>query len=181
MMTGFGGATADREETTAMTDQTATQAWPPHDPATRRRLPPASPPVDPRRVEALPPAERGRVAPPNPALAAHPSGMRPPGPPATIPTGAPFAINGSLRRPPRLTGQVVDRSGNPIAASVNSALLPYGAGGNTLADAGGAFIIDLPQDGTHRLSAFAAGFLTTYAPSTIDSNAASSWLALIHI
>ena len=110
-----------------------------------------------------------------PDLAWPPSGMPPPGTPVTITNGAPIVINESLKRLPRLTGQVVDRSGNPIAASVNSALLPYGAGGNTLADAGGAFTIDLPQDGTHRLSAFAAGFLTTYAPSTIDSNAASSW------
>ena len=71
MMTGFGGATADREETTAMTDQTATQAWPAHDPATRRWLPAASTPVDPGRVEALLAAEWERFVRQTPASAEH--------------------------------------------------------------------------------------------------------------
>ncbi|HOI03079.1 MAG TPA: aminotransferase class III-fold pyridoxal phosphate-dependent enzyme [Dermatophilaceae bacterium] len=70
-MTGFGGATADREETTAMTDQTATQAWPAHDPATRRWLPAASTPVDPGRVEALLAAEWERFVRQTPASAEH--------------------------------------------------------------------------------------------------------------
>jgi len=71
MMTGFGGATADREETTAMTDQTATQAWHAHDPATRRWLPAASTPVDPGRVEALLAAEWERFVRQTPASAEH--------------------------------------------------------------------------------------------------------------
>jgi glutamate-1-semialdehyde 2,1-aminomutase len=71
MMTGFGGATADREETTAMTDQTATQARPAHDPATRRWLPASSTPVDPGRVEALLAAEWERFVRQTPASAEH--------------------------------------------------------------------------------------------------------------
>ncbi|MBK6302235.1 MAG: aminotransferase class III-fold pyridoxal phosphate-dependent enzyme [Actinomycetales bacterium] len=54
-----------------MTDQTATQAWPAHDPATRRWLPAASTPVDPGRVEALLAAEWERFVRQTPASAEH--------------------------------------------------------------------------------------------------------------
>lgn len=103
------------------------------------------------------------------------------GPPAGLPVvvvaASPQVIDESLKRLPRLSGQVVDGQGAPVAASVSGSQVPFGSAGNTVAAGDGSFTVELPQEGTFRLSAFAMGFLTTYAPSTLDQNAATGWAA----
>ncbi len=97
------------------------------------------------------------------------------GTPVTVSTGTQLVIDESLMQLPRLTGRVVNGEGNPVAASVFSELTPFGASGNTVANASGYFTVELPQAGTHRLRSFSPGYLTTYAPSTTNPNAAASW------
>ncbi|MDO8391323.1 MAG: carboxypeptidase regulatory-like domain-containing protein [Actinomycetota bacterium] len=103
-------------------------------------------------------------------------GLPPTGAPVTISTGSPLTIDESLMRLPQLTGTVVDRQGNPVAASVSGANVFPGQpnGGGTVAT-GGNFTLEVPQSGTYRVSGFAGGFLSTWAPSTLDVNAAQSW------
>jgi glutamate-1-semialdehyde 2,1-aminomutase len=52
-------------------DTSAAQAWPPHDPATRRTLPATSTPLDPGRVASLMAAEWERFSAQHPGSAAH--------------------------------------------------------------------------------------------------------------
>jgi glutamate-1-semialdehyde 2,1-aminomutase len=54
-----------------MTEQTTTQAWPAHDPATRRWLPATSTPIDPERVESLLAAEWERFVRQTPGSGEH--------------------------------------------------------------------------------------------------------------
>ncbi len=103
------------------------------------------------------------------------NGMAPAGTLINADAGNPQTINESLMRLPRLTGQVVDSVGNPVAASVFSENVMFGPASGTTADAGGLFTIDLPEPGGHRLRASSAGFITTYAPSTLSSMLASTW------
>ncbi len=102
-------------------------------------------------------------------------GMPPVGTPINADPGAPQVINESLLRLPRLTGQVVDGVGNSVAASVGSESVMFGSSGFTTANAGGYFTIEIPEPGSHRLRATRTGFISTYAPSTINTMLATTW------